>query len=74
MFVTTSHMHVVIFAVCAVVYALSIWAVIVTVRDLRTAVLLKIAWTLALLLLPPLGLLAWTLARVSTRERRRPPT
>ncbi|WZH38741.1 MAG: PLDc N-terminal domain-containing protein [Microbacterium enclense] len=64
----------VIFVACAVVYALSIWAVIVTVRDLRTAVLLKIAWTLALLLLPPLGLLAWTLARVSTRQRRRPPT
>jgi hypothetical protein len=52
----------------ALIYAASIWATVVTVRDMHSSVGLKAAWATALLLLPPFGLLAWTLANVASHR------
>lgn len=52
----------------ALIYAASIWATVVTMREPRNSVGLKAAWATALLLLPPFGLVAWVAAGVATHH------
>lgn len=63
MIVTTLSAQIVL-AVFALVYAASVLAAIVAVRDPQASVGLKATWATALLLLPPVGLVAWEAARV----------
>ncbi|MDT0117048.1 PLDc N-terminal domain-containing protein [Microbacterium sp. PRF11] len=64
MLVTTLSAQIVL-AVFALVYAASVLAAVVAVRDPQAPAGLKAAWVAALLLLPPVGLLAWEAARVA---------
>ncbi|WP_295839139.1 PLDc N-terminal domain-containing protein [uncultured Microbacterium sp.] len=64
MLVTTLSAQIVL-AVFALVYAASVLAAVVAVRDPQASAGLKAAWVAALLLLPPVGLLAWEAARVA---------
>ena len=74
MVVTTLSAQIVL-AVFALVYAASVFAAIVAVRDPEAAVGLKAAWATALLLLPPIGLVAWEAARLADhRAAHRPIT
>jgi len=74
MLVTTLSAQVVL-AVFALVYAASVFAAIVAVRDPQASPGLKAAWATALLLLPPVGLVAWEAARVADhRAAHRPVT
>ena len=63
MLVTTLSAQIVL-AVFALVYAASIFATVVAVRDRYSAPGLKATWAVALLLLPPVGLVAWEASRV----------
>lgn len=61
----------IVLAVFALVYAASVFAAIVAVRDPHVSPGLKATWATALLLLPPVGLVAWEAARiVDHREAR----
>ncbi|MEX8056688.1 PLDc N-terminal domain-containing protein [Microbacterium sp. 16-032] len=74
MLVTTLSAQIVL-AVFALVYAASVFAAIVAVRDPQASPGLKAMWVAALLLLPPVGLLAWEAARLAdSRAARRPMT
>jgi len=74
MLVTTLSAQIVL-AVFALVYAASVFAAIVAVRDPLASPGLKAAWVAALVLLPPVGLLAWEAARVAaSRASHRPVT
>jgi hypothetical protein len=64
MLVTTLSAQIVL-AVFALVYAASIFAAVVALRDPEASVGLKAAWATALLLLPPIGLVAWEAARLA---------
>ncbi|KSU51880.1 PLDc N-terminal domain-containing protein [Microbacterium enclense] len=65
----------IVLAVFALVYAASIFAAIVAVRDSQASPGLRAAWATALLLLPPVGLVAWEAARVADhRAAHRPIT
>ncbi|MEV8240804.1 PLDc N-terminal domain-containing protein [Microbacterium testaceum] len=54
--------------VFALIYAASIWATVVTIRDAQVSIGLKATWATALLLLPPFGLLAWLVASVASHR------
>lgn len=74
MVVTTLSAQIVL-AVFALVYAASIFAAIVVVRDRQASPGLKAAWATALLLLPPVGLVAWAGTRLADhRAAHRPVT
>lgn len=74
MVVTTLSAQIVL-AVFALVYTASILAAIVVIRDPQASVGLRAAWATALLLLPPIGLVAWEAARVvDHRAASRPAT
>lgn len=62
--IVTSMSSQIVLAVFALVYAASVLAAVVAVRDPHASVGLKAAWATALLLLPPVGLVAWEAARV----------
>jgi len=61
----------IVLAIFALVYAASICATIVAVRDPGASVGLKSAWAAALLLLPPVGLVAWEAARIADHRAAR---
>lgn len=63
MIVTTLSSQIVL-AVFALVYAASLLATIVAVRDPHNGIGLKATWAVALLLLPPVGLVAWEASRI----------
>ncbi|MFF7684398.1 PLDc N-terminal domain-containing protein [Microbacterium sp. NPDC007973] len=63
MIVTTLSSQIVL-AVFALVYAASLLAAVVAVRDPHNGVGLKATWAVALLLLPPVGLVAWEASRI----------
>lgn len=63
MLVTTLSAQIVL-AVFALVYAASVLATVVAVRDPHSTLGLKATWVTALLLLPPVGLVAWEASRL----------
>lgn len=54
----------IVLAVFALVYAASVLATVVALRDPHNTIGLKATWAVALLLLPPVGLVAWEASRI----------
>lgn len=58
-----SGIHVVIGLVVVAYYVVTIWAIIVTLRDSTVLPMMTALWVAALLLFPGFGLLAWIVWR-----------
>ncbi len=54
----------------AVLYALSIAAIIVTVRDKALPILNKVIWVVAIVIFPVFGVVVWAIARLIKRFMR----
>jgi uncharacterized membrane protein YhaH (DUF805 family) len=68
---TTLYSHIVVLMVIVVLAIAVIWAALVTIRDGRLRASDKVSWVVALVLLPPLGLVAWTIVRIVQARARR---
>lgn len=49
-------------------YVVTIWAIVVTVRDSTVLPLMTVLWVAALILLPGIGLLVWVIWRVMRKS------
>jgi uncharacterized membrane protein YjjP (DUF1212 family) len=59
--------HLVTLVVMGAIYALSIWALIVTIRSDQLMTSEKVIWSAILLLVPGVGLIVWLLLWLTRR-------
>ena len=65
-----SSSHLLILVAVLAMYALSIWALIVTIRSDQLMTIEKVIWSLILILVPGIGLLVWALLWFTRRWPR----
>ncbi|QPE03582.1 PLDc N-terminal domain-containing protein [Microbacterium schleiferi] len=65
-----SSSHLLILVAVLAMYALSIWALTVTIRSDQLMTIEKVIWSLILILVPGIGLLVWALLWFTRRWPR----
>lgn len=72
MFVSITFMHVAMLLVAVVYLTATIWAIVLTVQDANLSTENKVVWVAALVIIPIIALLSWTVARMVIRRRQVP--
>ena len=62
--------HLVVILVVLLVWALAVWALVVTIRDPKLSTAVKVIWAILLLVFPYFALIIWAIDRFVRLNRR----
>ena len=62
--------HLIVILVVLLIWALAVWALVVTIRDPKLSTAVKVIWAILLLVFPYFALIIWAIDRFVRLNRR----